>query len=137
MEILKFNNYISTIWIKKASLFLGIPLYIFTGQYKSLTRYVGSRSLYYLISRNSILISKEEAIKNNLQYYFVSAWITLEIDSTLDSVGITSAFSKKLTKAGISCNVIAAYHHDHIFVPYIDKHKAMIILSDMYESQNN
>ena len=85
----------------------------------------------------SIIISKEEAIKNNLPFYFVSAWITLEIDSTLDSVGITSAFSKKLTKAGISCNVIAAYHHDHVFVPYLDKHKAMKILSDMYESQNN
>ena len=85
----------------------------------------------------SIIISKEEAIKNNLPFYFVSAWITLEIDSTLESVGITSAFSKKLTKAGISCNVIAAYHHDHIFVPYLDKHKAMKILSDMYESRNN
>ena len=85
----------------------------------------------------SIIISKEEAIKNNLPFYFVSAWITLEIDSTLDSVGITSAFSKKLTKAGISCNVIAAYHHDHVFVPYLDKHKAMKILSDMYESGNN
>ena len=85
----------------------------------------------------SIIISKEEAIKNNLPFYFVSAWITLEIDSTLDSVGLTSAFSKKLTKAGISCNVIAAYHHDHVFVPYLDKHKAMKILSDMYESQNN
>ena len=85
----------------------------------------------------SIIIPKEEAIKNNLQFYFVSAWITLEIDSTLESVGITSAFSKKLTKAGISCNVIAAYHHDHIFVPYLDKHKAMKILSDMYESRNN
>ena len=79
----------------------------------------------------------EKAIKNNLPFYFVSAWITLEIDSTLDSIGLTSAFSKKLTKAGISCNVIAAYHHDHIFVPYLDKHKAMEILSDMYESQNN
>ena len=85
----------------------------------------------------SIIISKEEAIKNNLQFYFISAWITLEIDSTLESVGITSAFSKKLTKAGISCNVIAAYHHDHVFVPYLDKHKAMKILSDMYESGNN
>ena len=85
----------------------------------------------------SIIISKEEAIKNNLQFYFVSAWITLEIDSTLDSVGLTSAFSKKLTKAGISCNVVAAYHHDHIFVPYSERLKAMKILSDMYESQNN
>jgi len=85
----------------------------------------------------SIIISKEEAIKNNLPFYFVSAWITLEIDSTLDSVGLTSAFSKKLTKAGISCNVVAAYHHDHIFVPYPEKLKAIKILSDMYESQNN
>ena len=85
----------------------------------------------------SIIISKEEAIKNNLPFYFVSAWITLEIDSTLDSVGLTSAFSKKLTKAGISCNVVAAYHHDHIFVPYLERLKAMKILSDMYESQNN
>ena len=50
------EEFLSTIWIIKASILLGIPLYIFTGQYKSLTRYVGSRSLYYLISRNSILI---------------------------------------------------------------------------------
>ena len=42
------EEFLSTIWIIKASLLLGIPLYIFTGQYKSLTRYVGSRSLYYL-----------------------------------------------------------------------------------------
>ena len=29
------EEFLSTIWIIKASLFLGIPLYIFTGQYKS------------------------------------------------------------------------------------------------------
>ena len=85
----------------------------------------------------SIIISKEEAIKNNLPFYFVSAWITLDIESTLDSVGLTSVFSKKLKKAGISCNVVAAYHHDHIFVPYPEKLKAIKIPSDMYESQNN
>jgi len=82
----------------------------------------------------SIIISKEEAIKNNLPFYFVSAWITLEIDSTLDSVGLTSSFSRELTNAGISCNVIAAYHHDHIFVPYKKRLKAVKILSDMYKS---
>ena len=82
----------------------------------------------------SIIISKEEAIKNNLPFYFVSAWITLEIDSTLDSVGLTSSFSGELTNAGISCNIVAAYHHDHIFVPYKERHKAVKILSDMYKS---
>jgi len=82
----------------------------------------------------SIIISKEEAIKNNLQFYFVSAWITLEINSALDSIGLTSAFSKELAKAGISCNVVATYHHDHIFVPYMERLRAIKILSKMYES---
>ena len=82
----------------------------------------------------SIIISKEEAASNNLPFYFISAWITLNIDSTLDSVGLTSSFSKELTEAGISCNVIAAYHHDHIFVPYKKRLKAVKILSDIYES---
>ncbi len=82
----------------------------------------------------SIIISKEEATSSNLPFYFISAWITLNIDSTLDSVGLTSSFSRELSKAGISCNVIAAYHHDHIFVPYGKRLKAVKILSDMYES---
>ena len=82
----------------------------------------------------SIIISKEEALKNSLSFYFISAWITLEINSTLDSVGLTSSFSKELTKAGISCNVVAAYHHDHIFVPYKKRLEAVKILSDIYES---
>ena len=82
----------------------------------------------------SIIISKEEAIKNNLSFYFVSAWITLEINSSLDSLGLTSAFSKELTKARISCNVVAAYFHDHIFVPYEKKEKAMKILIELFKS---
>ena len=82
----------------------------------------------------SVIISKEEATSNNLPFYFISAWITLNIDSTLDSVGLTSSFSRELTNAGISCNVIAAYHHDHIFVPYKKRLKALKILSDMYKS---
>ena len=32
--------------------FVGLPIYLFTGQYKGLTRYVGSKYLYYLSLRN-------------------------------------------------------------------------------------
>ena len=84
---------------------------------------------------HTLIILKNEAIKNNLSFYFISAWITLGIDSSLDSVGLTSAFSTKLAKAGISCNVVAAYNHDHIFVPYKKKDKVMKILCDMFESE--
>ena len=50
------EEFLSSIWIIKASFLIGIPLYLLTGQYKSLTRYVGSKSLYYLISRNALLV---------------------------------------------------------------------------------
>ena len=44
------------LWLFPAVLLLGIPLYALTGQYKGLTRYVGSRALYNLAARNSVLI---------------------------------------------------------------------------------
>ena len=34
----------------------GLPLYAFTGQYKGLTRYVGSAALYRLAGRNGLLV---------------------------------------------------------------------------------
>ncbi len=48
---------------------------------------------------------------------FVAAWLTLRVHSALEAVGLTAAFSAALTQHGISCNVIAGYHHDHLLVP--------------------
>lgn len=43
--------------------------------------------------------------------------ITLTVYSSLEGVGLTAAVSEALTEAAIPCNVVAAFHHDHIFVP--------------------
>ena len=43
-------------WLLVASLLLGLPLYLFTGQYKGLTRYVGSAAFYQLACRNGLLV---------------------------------------------------------------------------------
>jgi hypothetical protein len=43
--------------------------------------------------------------------------ITLGVESSLEAVGLTAAVSGALTRAGISANVVAAFHHDHVFVP--------------------
>ena len=43
--------------------------------------------------------------------------ITLQVHSSLEAVGLTAAVSAALTVAGISANVVAAFHHDHVFVP--------------------
>ena len=43
-------------WLVLAVILLGLPLYAFTGQYKGLTRYVGSAALYRLAGRNGLLV---------------------------------------------------------------------------------
>ena len=43
-------------WLLLGVLLVGLPLYLFTGQYKGLTRYVGSAALYRLAGRNGLLV---------------------------------------------------------------------------------
>ena len=44
-------------------------------------------------------------------------WLELSVFSDLQAVGFLAAVSGALTDAGVPCNAVAAYHHDHIFVP--------------------
>lgn len=76
----------------------------------------------------TIIVEKEVAEKLNLKYSYVSSWITLTVHSSLEAVGLTAAFSKALSEKEISCNVVAAFYHDHIFVDKKDAQKAMEIL---------
>jgi hypothetical protein len=77
----------------------------------------------------TVIIKKELADSLKLEYSFVASWITLTVHSSLEAVGLTAAFSKALSQEGISCNVVAAFYHDHIFVGKNDTDKAMIILN--------
>ncbi|WP_299147011.1 ACT domain-containing protein [uncultured Tateyamaria sp.] len=54
--------------------------------------------------------------------------ITLNVFSDLEGVGLTAAVAQALTDENISCNVVAAYHHDHVFVPEQDAERAMAAL---------
>ena len=69
-----------------------------------------------------------------MPYSFVGAWITLNVHSALEAVGLTAAVSRALTEAGISCNVVAAYYHDHLFVPAEQGERALKILQDLARS---
>lgn len=60
-----------------------------------------------------------------------SGWslITLSVHSSLAAVGMMAAVAGALAEAGISCNPVAGYHHDHIFVPWDRRHDAMAAIA--------
>jgi hypothetical protein len=76
----------------------------------------------------TVIIPKVKADETVLFYPVVCAWITLTVHSSLEAVGLTAAVSHALTEANISCNIVAAYHHDHLFVPIRDTERAMEVL---------
>ena len=76
----------------------------------------------------TLVVAEAQAASAGLTYQFTAGWITLRVHSALDAVGLTAAVSLALTDAGISCNVVAGFHHDHLFVPYARATEAVRVL---------
>jgi len=79
----------------------------------------------------TLVIPKSKADEHKIKYESVFKCITLNVHSSLDAIGLTAAFSSKLTEQGISANVVAGYFHDHIFVQKKLAEKAIDAISEL------
>ena len=81
----------------------------------------------------TVVVRRDAADIHGIGYDYVAAWITLTVHSSLEAVGLTAAFATALGREGISCNVLAGHHHDHILVATADAERAMDVLHALAE----
>jgi hypothetical protein len=55
------------------------------------------------------------------------------VASDLDAVGLTAVVATALAGQGIPANVVAGFHHDHVFVPVDRGAAAMRVLAALSE----
>ena len=76
----------------------------------------------------TVIVLKTNADALGISYQGVFQCITLNVHSSLEAVGLTAAVSSALANQDISANVVAAYYHDHIFVPVAKANQALSCL---------
>ncbi len=78
----------------------------------------------------TLIIDQQQADQAQLGYTDLWACITLNIHSALTAVGFMAAVSSKLAAAGLSVNPVSAYYHDHLFVLWAERGRAMQVLQE-------
>ncbi|EHN69063.1 ACT domain-containing protein [Aliivibrio fischeri] len=106
--------------------------YVFCSVEGDLKEYISLNPIGTFVEQEglTLILEKDVALKENIPFEGVFRQITLTVHSSLDAVGLTAAVSTKLASKGISANVVAAFYHDHIFVP---SSKAELALSALKE----
>ena len=87
--------------------------------------------LFRELEGTTVVLKKLAADRNGLDYETVLSWITLDVNSSLEAVGLTAQVSSVLANENIACNVVAGFHHDHLFVPVDDAVRAMEVLNKL------
>lgn len=81
------------------------------------------------------VLSVTDAERLGVQPQFVAAWLTLEVRSALDAVGLTALVATALAGENIPCNMLAGYHHDHILVPIEQAERSIALLNSLRDSR--
>ena len=79
----------------------------------------------------SLVIERSVAEKAQIPFDTLFMKISLQVHSSLDAAGLTAAISNALSEQGVSANIIAAFYHDHVFVPSARAQEALGILKSL------
>ncbi len=61
------------------------------------------------------------------------ARISLAVHSSLSAVGLSAAIARALADRALPANIVAGYHHDHLFVPWARRQEALAALAGLSE----
>lgn len=111
--------------------------YVFCTVNNGLTNYLSLNPLATFVEAEGLTLVLTKVQAQSLGACTDSTFkrITLSVYSSLEAVGLTAVVASALAKEGISANVIAAYHHDHVFVPLDKANQAIQILAKLSDFQ--
>ena len=87
------------------------------------------RGLFHEDEGLTLILSEAEARRVGLGVEARWAMITLRVHSALTAVGFLAAISAALAAADIGLNPVAGYYHDHLFVPWDERERAMAVIA--------
>ena len=77
------------------------------------------------------IVERTVAEHARVPFIFEARLITLTVHSSLEAIGFLATISNSLAQAGIPCNAVAAYHHDHLFIPVDRAQQALALLESL------
>lgn len=77
------------------------------------------------------IVERSQADRADVPHVFEARLITLTVHSSLEAIGFLATVANGMAKAGIPCNAVAAYHHDHLFVPKALADQAISLLKSL------
>lgn len=82
----------------------------------------------------TLVVPRGKAEARGLSFEGAFRMITLGVHSSLEAVGLTAAVATRLAEAGIAANVVAAFFHDHLFVPTRHAAEALSLLKSLSDT---
>jgi hypothetical protein len=106
--------------------------YVFATANEESLKELSERPLMTFREREAITIILRKEIADTYKISYGNTWglITLSVYSDITAIGFLSEVTRVLAEANLSVNVVSAFHHDHLFVPYDMTHEALRILTE-------